>query len=208
VIAVLALLALAHAPAPLHPAVAGMYVIDQMEMGGALELQQSGHFRYQFDYGAVSESADGDWTFDGKTVRLTSNPMPKLSGFIVERDDPAPAGELYVAVDNPDMSWSPLTVELTVEGFRQPVMAYAEDDGRVKAPEGHRITSVKMLMPVYETGDDAVALGGTAGHRLLFKPVANDIGKAAFHSEPLTVKGSSLIMHRYDADIIFRRAQP
>jgi hypothetical protein len=208
VIAVLALLALAHAPAPLHPAVAGMYVIDQMEMGGALELQQSGHFRYQFDYGAVSESADGDWTFDGKTVRLTSNPMPKLPGFIVERDDPAPAGELYVAVDNPDMSWSPLTVELTVEGFRQPVMAYAEDDGRVKAPEGRRITSVKMLMPVYETGDDAVALGGTAGHRLLFKPVANDIGKAAFHSEPLTVKGSSLIMHRYDADIIFRRAQP
>jgi len=206
VIAALALLAALQA-AP-QPAVAGFYVVDQMEMGGALELQPSGHFRYQFDYGAVSESAEGDWTFDGTTVRLTSNPMPKLPGFNVERDDPAPPGQLYVAVDNPDMSWTPLTVELKVDGFKQPVLVYAEDDGRVNAPEGRRILSVRMLMPAQETGDDAVTLSGPGGHRLLFKPEANDIGKAAFHSEPLTLKGSAMIMHHYDAEIIFRRAKP
>ena len=33
-----------------------------MEVGVALELQKNGHFRYQLDYGAVSEQADGDWT--------------------------------------------------------------------------------------------------------------------------------------------------
>lgn len=206
VIGVLALLAAVHA-AP-QPAVAGLYVVNQMEMGGALELQPSGHFRYQFDYGAVSDSAEGDWTFDGTTVRLTSNPMPKLPGFAVERDDPAPAGELYVAVDNPDMSWSPLTVELKVDGINQPVLAYAADDGRVSAPEGRRIISVRMLMPAVETGDDAVTLSGTGGHRLLFKPELNDIGKAAFHAEPLTLKGSAMIMHHYDAEIVFRRAKP
>ena len=38
-----------------------------MEVGAALELQKNGHFRYQLDYGAVSEHAEGDWTFDGKS---------------------------------------------------------------------------------------------------------------------------------------------
>ena len=65
-----------------------------MEVGAALELQANGHFRYQLDYGAVSEQGEGDWTFDGTIVRLTSNPMPKLPSFELARDDPAPKGEL------------------------------------------------------------------------------------------------------------------
>ena len=46
-----------------------------MEMGGGLELRADGHFRYALTYGAMDEEAEGDWTFDGKTVRLNSNPM-------------------------------------------------------------------------------------------------------------------------------------
>ena len=48
-------------------AVAGTYQAQQMEVGAALELEKNGHFRYQLDYGAVSEHAEGDWTFDGNT---------------------------------------------------------------------------------------------------------------------------------------------
>ena len=202
-LALAVLLAAAHPPAT--PAIAGLYVVHQMEMGGALELQEGGHFRYQLDYGAVSETAEGDWTLDGNTVRLTSNPMPRQPDFIVERDDAAPAGELYVAIDNPDMSWSPLTVEATVAGFDKPIEIYAGDDGRVDAPDGHRITAVRMLMPVYETGGDPVQLSPDRGHRLLFKPEMNDVGQAPLRGEQLQIKGSSLIMHRYDAEIIFRR---
>jgi hypothetical protein len=176
-----------------------------MEMGGALELQKNGHFRYQLDYGAVSETAEGDWALDGDAVRLTTNPMPEQPDFIVERDDPAPAGQLYVAVDNPDMSWSPLTVELTVDGFDKPVEVYAQDDGRVDPPNGHRITAVKMLLPVYETGGEPVQLSADRGHRLLFKPRMNDAGRAPLRGEKLQLKGSDLVMHRYDAEIIFRR---
>ena len=68
-----AAVSLATAPA----SVAGLYQSHQMEVGAALELRKDGHFRYQLDYGAVSETAEGEWTFDGKTVRLTSKPMPK-----------------------------------------------------------------------------------------------------------------------------------
>ena len=53
-------------------AIAGFYQAHQMEVGAALDLQKNGHFRYQLDYGAVSEQAEGDWAFDGKTVRLTT----------------------------------------------------------------------------------------------------------------------------------------
>ena len=58
--------------APTAASVAGTYEIHQMEMAGGLELQPNGHFRYAFTYGAVDEEAEGDWTFDGTAVHLTS----------------------------------------------------------------------------------------------------------------------------------------
>src|SRR3954471_14916965 len=85
--------------------VAGLYQAQQMEVGAALELQKNGHFRYQLDYGAVSESAEGDWTFDGKTVRLTTRPMPAPPKFELVSDGAAPAGELYMTLEDPGFEW-------------------------------------------------------------------------------------------------------
>ena len=82
-------------------AVAGLYRAQQMEVGAALELKKDGHFRYQLDYGAVSERAKGEWTFDGRTVRLTTRPAPNPPNFELVRDDPAPVGELLVALEPP-----------------------------------------------------------------------------------------------------------
>ena len=120
---------LAAAPQPAD--VAGLYVSNQMEVAAALELQPGGHFRYQLDYGAVSEGAEGDWTFDGTTVRLTTNPAPKEPAFALVRDDAALAGQLFVAIDSPNFSWSPLNVELTLEGTDEPVLLSTQDEGRV-----------------------------------------------------------------------------
>ena len=55
---------------------AGLYRINQMEMAGGLELRADGRFRYAFDYGAVSEEAQGKWAVEGSTVLLTTDPMP------------------------------------------------------------------------------------------------------------------------------------
>jgi hypothetical protein len=55
---------------------AGFYESNQMEMGGGLELRPDGRFRYALEYGAVSEGAEGNWTLDSGTVRLTTDPMP------------------------------------------------------------------------------------------------------------------------------------
>ena len=71
-----AALLLAAAQLPGGADVAGLYETQQMEVAAALELQEGGHFRYGLEYGAVSERTEGDWTFDGTTLILTSNPMP------------------------------------------------------------------------------------------------------------------------------------
>jgi hypothetical protein len=46
-----------------------------MEIGAALQLDPDGHFQYQLDYGAVSESAEGQWSSDGTAVYLTATTM-------------------------------------------------------------------------------------------------------------------------------------
>ena len=54
---------------------AGFYRTHQMEVGAALQLDPDGRFQYQLDYGAVSESAEGTWSSDGKAVYLTASKM-------------------------------------------------------------------------------------------------------------------------------------
>ena len=61
------------APAPLSVTMPGLYVAHQMEVGAALELSPDGSFRYQLDYGAVSESAEGRWIAVDGVVLLTSD---------------------------------------------------------------------------------------------------------------------------------------
>jgi hypothetical protein len=71
-----ALAALVLSAPPAADAVVGLYLANQMEVGAGLELQANGRFRYALDYGAVSEGAEGRWTLNGTTIRLTSDTAP------------------------------------------------------------------------------------------------------------------------------------
>ena len=194
------------APAP--NSVAGLYQSQQMEVGAALDLQSNGHFRYQLDYGAVSEQAEGDWTFNGTTVQLTSKPMPKLPSFELVRDDPAPKGELTMIVQPPGFG----------DGYRLDAVAVdadsgekglvtTESDGRVDSG-GHRLASVDPLVPVYGTIAGHFPLSPDRGHKLLLRFHANDLGRAAFEREPLTLASGNLVLRRYETEIRFVRVRP
>lgn len=201
----LAALLIAAAPA----SVAGLYQAHQMEVGAALELRKDGHFRYQLDYGAVSEEAAGTWTFDGKIVRLTSSPMPRPPSFELVRDDPAPKGELVMVVEPPGFG---------DEGYRLDAIAVdsdsgekglvsADEQGRVDAGP-HRLASVDPLVPVYGNVGGHFELSSDRGHRLVLRFHANDIGRAAFDEEPLKLTPAGLVFTRYDAEIRFVRVRP
>ncbi len=202
------ILAVALLSAPAPASVAGLYQAHQMEVGAALELQANGHFRYQLDYGAVSEQGEGDWTFDGTIVRLTSNPMPKLPSFELVRDDPAPKGELAMKVQPPGFG----------EGYRLDAVATdavsgekglvtTDSDGHVSSC-AHTLSAVDPIVPVYGTVAGHFALSPDRGHRLLLRFHANDLGHAAFDRQPLAFASDALVLQRYETEIRFVRIGP
>jgi hypothetical protein len=201
-------LLLAAAPAPTAAAVAGLYQSQQMEIGAALELRKDGHFRYQLDYGAVSEGAEGNWTFDGKAVHLTSNPMPKEPSFELVRDDPAPKGEVWIAVEKAGFNWEGrIDAIANAQGIAEKGLVQTDSDGRLDSG-GLIVTAIEPLVPVYGTPAGRFILSTDRGHRLLLRFHANDLGKAAFKGEPLTLDGNDLMLSRYGARIRFLRAEP
>jgi len=203
-----AAMATAAVPPPMAGSdLAGLYVTRQMEMAGALELRSDGRFRYQLDYGAASEMAEGDWTVRDGKVQLTSNPMPKLPDFSLVADEPAAEGELYVHIEESGFSWSPIDVLVTLEGSGEVVPLQAGAGGLVPLPAGQRATSLRLVVPVYSIAGTPVPLSPGKGHRLLFRFQPNELGKAAFRSEPLAIDGGSLVMRRYDTTIVFRPAE-
>src|SRR5438270_4890154 len=140
-IAFAALLVVA-APAPASASPAGLYELHQMEMGGGLELKPNGHFRYALTYGAVDEEGQGDWTFDGKTVRLTSNPMPKAPVFELVRDEPARKGELYLTLEDPGFQWGHGLEILAADANDKAFEVEADETGRVDLSGKPPITAI------------------------------------------------------------------
>jgi len=189
-------------------AIAGLYQAHQMEVGAALELQKNGHFRYQLDYGAVSEQAEGDWTLDGKTVRLTTKPKPKSPSFELVRDDPAPVGEVTMSVEPPGFGAEGYRIEAigTDAASGQQGLVRTDSTGQVDSG-GHRLSAIEPLVPVYGTPGGHFPLSQDRGHRLLLRFHANDLGRAAFDNEPLLFSDGSLVLNRYETQIRFLRVQ-
>jgi len=194
--------------APTPSSVAGLYQSHQMEIGAALELQKGGHFRYQLDFGAVSEHAEGEWTFDGKTVRLTSKPMPKQPSYELVRDDPAPGGELSMKVEPPGFGADyRIDAVATDAQSGDKGMVTTDSDGHVEAGN-HKLSAVDPLVPVYGNVGGHFPLSPDRGHSLLLRFHANDLGRAAFDGEPLQLREGALVLGRYDTEIRFVRVRP
>jgi hypothetical protein len=204
----LATVLLVAAPAPATASPAGSYELHQMEMAGGLELKPDGHFRYALSYGAVDEEGEGDWTFDGKAVRLTSNPMPKPPSFEILRDDPAPTGELYMTLQDPGFEWGHGLEAIVADAAKNGFEVTADESGRVDLTGKPPIVVLIPEMPVYGPTGDIFPLSADRGHRLLFRFHANDLGKARFDKEPLKKDGADLLMERYDTSFRFVKVRP
>jgi hypothetical protein len=188
--------------------IAGMYETHQMEVAAALELRRDGHFRYQLSYGAVDEEGQGDWTFDGKTVRLTSKPMPKRPSFELVSDDAAPKGELYLKLENPGFEWGHGLEAIAADEKKNGFEVSADDSGRVDLSGTPSLVAVAPEMPVYGPTGDIFPLSADRGHRLLFRFHANDLGRARFDKEPLQRSGTDLLLQRYDTVFRFVKVRP
>jgi hypothetical protein len=203
-LAALFLAAVPHAPA--NAALAGFYESRTMEVAGRLELRKDGHFRYELAYGALDEAAEGDWTFDGKSVHLTTRPMPKLPAFELVGDDPAPKGELWLTVDKDGFEWGGRLEAVAMDQSGEQGLVSTDESGKIDA-DGHVLTAVDPLVPVYSIPAGHFALSTDRGHRLRLKFHANDLGHAAFSGQPLELRGRDLMLQRYDTEIRFVRVR-
>ena len=199
-----AALALLLAPAA---SVAGLYHSQQMEVGAALELQKNGHFRYQLDYGAVSEHAEGDWTFDGKTVRLTTRPEPKQPSLELVRDDPAPVGQVSMTLEPPGFGEGYRLDGIATDLAGEKGRVTTDDEGMVEAGS-HKLSAIDPLIPIDGMVAGHIPLSQDRGHKLLLRFHANDLGTAAFKAEPLALTPRGLVLNRYDSEIRFIRVRP
>ena len=179
-----------------------------MEVGAALELQKNGHFRYQLDYGAVSEHAEGDWTFDGKSVRLTTRPAPKVPSFELVRDDPAPVGEVAMTLEPPGLGQDYRLDAIGTDATSgEQGLVTTDEQGRVLAGS-HKLSAIDPMVPVYGMVGGHFALSAERGHRLLLRFHANDLGTAAFDKESLVLTPKGLVLDRFDEEIRFIRVRP
>lgn len=193
--------------APAAAAVAGLYHSQQMEIGAALELQKNGHFRYQLDYGAVSEHAEGDWTFDGKIVRLTTKPAPKQPSLELVRDDPAPVGQVLMKLEPPGFGQGYRLDAIATDTAGEKGRVTTDDQGVVEAGS-HKLSAIDPLIPVYDKVAGHIPLSQDRGHKLVLRFHANDLGTAAFEAEPLALTTRGLVLNRYDREIRFIRVRP
>jgi hypothetical protein len=197
------------AVAPTQPSVAGTYEIHQMEMAGGLELQPNGHFRYAFTYGAVDEEAEGDWTFDGSAVRLTSKPMPNEPTFDLVRDTPAPKCSFSIFADWGKFGWSsPPDVLVTFADSPKELHFAQVDEKGAFHPEKCTVTSVLPLVPMFQVAGEPLNVSPSTGHHLSVRFRPNDLGHVAFRGEPLKLDGSALVWERFDAEIRFLPVRP
>lgn len=191
------------------PSPAGTYAIRQMEMAGGLELRPGGHFRYAFTYGAVDEESEGDWSFDGQVVHLTTRPMPVEPTFDLVRDTPAPKCTLSLAVDWGKFGWSSAPDVLVAFEDSPKVLhlAQADDKGMVHL-ENCAMMTVLPIVPMFGIAGAPLKLSPATGHRLSLRFRPNDLGHIAFRNEPLKLDGTGLVMERYDTQIRFLRDAP
>ncbi len=205
VIAAAGLFAMSAAPAP---SPAGMYETHQMEVAAGLELKPDHHFRYALSYGAVDEEGEGDWTFDGNKVLLTSNPMPKAPSFELVRDDPAPKGQLYMTLEDPGFEWGHPLEAIGTNDSKAGFEISADDSGRVDLGGKPAVVAIAPEMPVFGPTGQIFQLSQDRGHRLVFRFHRNDLGRARFDREPLEQRDGDLLLKRYDTLFRFVKVRP
>lgn len=201
-----ALLMLAAAPlqAQAPAELAGIYDGGQMEMAAGLQLAADGRFRYMLSYGAADEEATGVWTADADAVYLETRPAVVPPRFVVERDGPAPAGQLFVKLDKTRYAWpTPLEVLVRVAGSDKPYMTTADEAGRVALDPAWQVTGVTPAVPMHEIVPEMHPVAPGSGHRLQFRFEPNDLGRADFRRTILKRDGATLILERWGRVIRF-----
>jgi hypothetical protein len=187
---------------------AGLYDGGQMEVAAQLLLKPDGHFEYGLAYGALDEEAKGTWELKNGAVFLTTVPAVVPPRFVVESDTPDARGGLWIKLSNgPVIRGAAQRVYLVYDKGQPADMVEVAEDGHVPFPGNRRPTAIIPKIPVYPIMNKPIPLTGTGGHLIVMRFEPNDIGKADFRGQRLSIEDGKLVMPRPDLELMlhFRR---
>lgn len=190
-------------PAP--ATVPTIYQDSQTDLAAQLMLLPDGWFHYMLTYGALDEKARGSWKVEGQQLLLTTEPAPKPTRFVVVSDTPTTDDAIRVVIDDPDMMLGSMpTVAVSYAGETAPAYLEAEEGGRLPIPAGKTVAALAPHLDWYPVPFERHTLT-PGGHRIVFRFEHNDLGIAAFTSEPMAIEGDTFVLRRYDRIIRFRK---
>ena len=177
--------------------VAGHYHGAAMEIAAALELGPDHRFRYRLIYGALDETAEGQWKATDGTLFLTSDPVtPPAFAFVSE--GPSPDSGLHIDLDLPQgLSRQYFDAELGLADDSTVTYQFAEDGLVVTEPGHARPVQVRLLLPIFSVASAAQPVTGEGARSLRFRFDPNDLGKVAFTDTPLEIGPGSVLLERH-----------
>lgn len=186
---------------------AGLYrLVGEPDEASEIRLKSDGRFDYFLAAGALDERARGRWTWDGRVLRLTTEPKPVQARFALTDARRDPGTTLAVKVVWPD-GRGVAGVDLRV-GFAEgpPVEDYTQEEGWALTREETRTPRwVELAVAMHGLASPRFPIDPARANALTFTLTPNDLGVVDFATVPVELKGDRLLLHRGGAVLAYRR---
>jgi hypothetical protein len=168
------------------------------DVASELILTADGHFAYGLSAGALDEHAEGLWTSDGTTVKLTTAPKPKPAEFSLKEATRTAQSRLHLRVTWPDGRGIAGVDFIIGFGEGEPLADYTQEYGWDLSPDELRTPRfVEFAIPMYQLKSQRFTLRPGDADNLTFVITPNDLGVVDFEQLPLAIGKDRLLMHRY-----------
>jgi len=160
-----------------------------------LEITPNGRFRYGMSEGAMDEQAEGRWTCEGGTLKLTTEPTPKPAAFTLDKVTDGEEAPFTLIVTWPDGRGVALVdFRLDFDGA-EPVMGYTQQDGWSRDLDGHIPKAVQLAEPFYQTISPVFPIPSRKGIKVHIVLTPNDMGTADFRDVLVTREDDRVLLH-------------
>ena len=188
---------LAAFPAEARSPYAGRYrIAEGPDTAGGLELRADGRFAYALSEGALDEHAEGRWSDEGGTIRLTTEPKPTPATFSRAADRAGPDAPTLLVTFPDDRTIGGIDFRLGLaDGSAR--AGYTQYDGwTFSSGEARAIRWVELGEPIHGVSSARFVIDPPASGGLVFVLTPNDIDVVDFDDAELERRGDDFVLHR------------